>query len=232
MPMTAGDIINDRVRVTLIDRDGVRWSDEELMSYLNDGINETVRLMPRSYSTSRSVPLVSGTLQSLPEDGITFIDIIANSDADGNPGRAIRMIDRGILDVENPDWHLATGVSVVKHAMFDDRNPQQFMVHPPSDGTGHVRLTMSIEPPVITSLEDVIPLESTWTPVLVNYVLHRAYAKDAEYASNGNLSTGYYEAYLKQLGYYEQGDIKAFSRSRSHSVTQHKNAAMDQTNRG
>lgn len=219
---TAGDVLR-RVRKTLIDAEGVRWQDAELMDHLNDGLSETVRLMPRSFSASEPVKLEVGTLQSLPDRGITFIDVVRNTTAEGAGGRAVRMVDRGILDIENPDWHLMDPVSTIKHCMFDERNPQEFYVYPPSDGTGYVQLVMSVEPPVLEDEDDELPLESTYLPALVNYVLSRAYAKDADYASNANLASQYYQTYTAQLGLYKEGSREVTAGRRRQSVTESAN---------
>jgi hypothetical protein len=43
-------------------------------------------------------------------------------------------------------------------------------------------------------------VDDVYATTLINYILYRAYSKDAEYAANGALATAYYGQFMALLG--------------------------------
>ena len=97
---------------------------------LSDG-NGNIRryyIQPESTATTANMALVVGTKQSLPTGGLRLIKITRNmSDASGGASgkRAIRIVDRDILDSQEPNWHDPTvsgdaaHTTTVKHYIFE-----------------------------------------------------------------------------------------------------------------
>ena len=124
--LTGANLIS-RVQDTLQDTTGVRWIEAELLRYINDAQREVVNLKPDATATTANMALVVGTKQSLPTGGLRLIKVTRNmSDASGGASgkRAIRIVDRAILDSQEPDWHDpsvsgdAAHTTTVKHYVF------------------------------------------------------------------------------------------------------------------
>lgn len=196
MPITAQDVVT-RVRDATLDntQGGIRWVDDELIRYINDASQAIVQAKPSSHPTNTSMQLEEGTTQEAPPDAIFILDIIRNVD-----GKAIRYVDRGVLDAGHPDWHTMTPAAEIRHYMMEAHDPTRFYVYPPSDGTGSVQIVYSSEPAQVDSLTDELPLSSTYINSYVDYVLYRAYSKDADFAANRELARWYYQSFAEGLG--------------------------------
>lgn len=196
-----------------------RWTQRELVSWLNDGQKAIAKYMPSSCSRVDAIKLAAGTKQSIErllagnvrsDGGLTTSNIyggylqsiIRNMGADGaTPGRSIRLVDREVMDVNNPTWHSETGAYVSQY-MFDPRMPKVFYVYPgvPSATNAWIEISYLSDPVEVsatgsygmdgTSLT-TISVDDKYIDDLVNYILARAYMKDAEFAANGNLASAH-----------------------------------------
>lgn len=202
----AKDII-DRAEIILQDITNTRWTADELLGWLNDSQREVVLHKPDANPTNESMALDAETKQTIPAGGMQLIEVVRNMGTDGNsPGRAIRLIDRKILDEQRPDWHSETAASEIKHYCFDERDPRNFYVYPPADGTTEVELVYSSAPDNIAddfdSLgdADTITLDNIYANALLDYIIYRAYLKDAEYAANDAKAQNAYRTFLQSVG--------------------------------
>ena len=203
MSVAVNDIV-DRAETILQDTTNITWPALELIDWLNAGQIEIVLLKPEASVTNESIVLVvAETKQSLPTTGIQLLDIVRNmgTSAPGNtPGRAIRLIKRRVLDEQVPDWHSEAGDAVVKHFMFDDRDPKHFYVYPPQPAAtpGYVEVIYSSAPATVAAGND-ISIDDVYANALLDYILYRAYSKDADYAANDQRTIGHYRAFRLSL---------------------------------
>lgn len=190
-----------KVQTILQDTTGIRWPNEELIGWLNDGQREIVLYKPNAFVKNVSIRCVSGTKQSLPGDGIQLVDVVRNMGTDGNtPGRAIRITMREVLDSQLPNWHAETPSAVVKHYMYSMLDPRNYYVYPPqpNSGQGYVELVYGASPTDAT-LNSTITLDDIYMTVLIDYMLYRAYSKDTEYAADQNRAATHQNAYISAL---------------------------------
>ena len=203
-----------------------RWTQRELVSWLNEGQKAIAKYVPSSCSRVDAIKLSPGTKQSItkivaanvkPGDGSTATDVYAialsslvrNMGSDGQtPGRAIRVLDRETLDAFTPDWHTKTG-DYVEGFVFDPTTPQVFYVTPGVKSTG----SLWVEAKLIAN-PDEIPVEGSYgqdstdttvvsideqnTDDLINYILARALAKDIEPA-NAQMSMTYGQQFVSSI---------------------------------
>jgi hypothetical protein len=198
----ASTIVND-ASILLQDLTNIRWTQAELLNWLNDAQRQVLIYKPNSYTKNAIVQLIAGTRQSLPTDATLLIGATCNIGADGTTrGNAVRLVSREILDAQIPGWHNTSGASnTVAHYMYDLRDRFTFYVYPPQPTAAPTKLEIIYgASPANLALTDVISLDDIYAPVLLNYVLHRAYSKDAEYAQNTQLAMSYYEAFVSTLG--------------------------------
>lgn len=204
--MIASDII-DRARIVLNDADGVRWLDAEFLKWINDGQRVIALVRPDSCVANTSVTLVAGTKQSLPNDGLRLLDVVRNINSDSTGGRTVRMVDRDVLDTQNVNWHSETGTLVVKNFIYDNRDPKTFYVFPPATSSSKVEIIYSKNPTDVTTTGGTISVSDIYADPLLNYTLHRAYSKDAEFAQNFQLSATYLQIFQQMLGIKTQKDV-------------------------
>lgn len=197
-----------RAAETLQDLTSIRWPAAELVRYLNDAQREIGLARPDAiYGTNSAYALAVGATQTLPSNATKLITVRSN----GNGGPAIRLTSMEILDAQIPTWRSLTPKATVVHYMYDERNPRQFFVYPPAASGASVDLSYGQNPVDITepadgstwaNVDNVTPLSviDQFANVIVDYVLYRAYSKDAEYAQNAALATAYYQAFASALG--------------------------------
>jgi len=186
--------------VVLNDADGVRWLDAEFFKWINDAQRVIALVRPDSVVSNTALTLIAGSKQTLPVDGLRLLDVVRNISAGGAGGRAVRHVDRDVLDTQNPFWHEETQVGIVKNYIYDNRDPKTFYVYPPAAIGVKLEVIYSKNPTDVTALASTIAVADIYADPLLNYVLYRAYSKDAEFAQNAGLSASYLGAFNAMLG--------------------------------
>lgn len=208
MAIAVSDLVS-RAGYVLQDEGYVRWTVPELIAWINDGAAATITVKPSARSSFKVISLAEGTFQQIPDDGVRLLDVTRNIKADGvSPGRAIRLVDRQLLDDQNPDWHQARKSSTVKHYTFDDRASSEFYVYPPALVGSKVEILYAQLPPAVTSQTDTLDMSREYVDPLVSYVCYRALSKDSEFA-NGNVATLHYQAFATALGAATQSSAQS-----------------------
>lgn len=180
---------------------------------------DAIKLKP---GTKQSIELI-GAGNILPGDGspATAVygnylnDVVRNMGADGlTPGRAVRVVSREVLDSQNPDWHTITGAGRVEQFVFDPRAPKIFYVTPAvNDTPTWVEVSYLANPAEIPNTGTkaaplygvdsvnpaVISVDDKYIDDLVNYVLARAYMKDADFASSQPNASAYSGMFTSSL---------------------------------
>tara|TARA_B100000900_G_scaffold364260_1_gene338784 strand:+ start:634 stop:1341 length:708 start_codon:yes stop_codon:yes gene_type:complete len=206
--ITGANIIS-RVQDTLQDTTSVRWPEAELLRYINDAQREVVNLRPDASATTSNVQLVTGTKQTLPTTGLRLIKVTRNmSAASGSAtgGRAVRIVDIDILNTQEPDWNDPTVTgdaahgTTVKHYIFDQDDPRSFYVYPGVSGNAFVEIVFSKSPTDLSSTSSTIDIDDTFANAIIDFVLFKAYLKDAEYAGNAQRSNQHYALFNNSLG--------------------------------
>lgn len=195
-----------------------RYTQRELVTWLNEGQKAIAKYVPSSCSRVDAVKLSAGTKQSIQKIvaanvlrdgvspsadvyGIAVMSVVRNMGANGlTPGKAVRITDRETLDAYTPNWHTETGTEIAGY-VYDPKTPQVFFVTPgvKSDAVVWVDLQYMFNPPEISvtgsyGMDDAdtttVGIDESNTDDLTNYILARAYAKDSE-SSNVAMSNMY-----------------------------------------
>lgn len=198
--MQVSEIIN-RATLILQDDTNVRWTRPELLGWVNDAQREIVVHRPSASSIVTTLPLVPGTRQELPPVGIQLLDVIRNVN-----GRAVRVLKREILDAQQPDWHQHKQAAVIKHFMFDDRSPLVFYVYPPAAPAAMLEVSYSVAPVAATAESSQLSLNDIYANAVLDFVLYRAYLKDADFAGNAARAESHYQKFASAVGIKQQGD--------------------------
>lgn len=224
MALVASDILRDAQKL-LQDPDGTRWTLEELTHALNDGMLEACLHKPSAFAEAVVLTLSEGTWQTLAAGQSQFMRAVRNITDEGPPrvaGDAITPIERDALDMQIPDWHQNSVVpftSTVQHVMVDPMNPTEFYVFPGNDGTGKIEAMVAMEPTLVTipssdptvlaNYTDTIDMAPIYKSVLLDYVMHRAFAVDMQMAGSAQRATMYYQSFLNKLGVRRQVEAVA-----------------------
>lgn len=202
MTIAAKDLLLKAATI-IQDTTNTRWPAAELVGWLNSGQREVMMYRPDANQKFAPLTLVAGTRQTLPVDGIKLLDVMRNTG-----GAAIRQVKREILDAQNPGWH-TMGAGPIVHFMFDEREPRAFYVYRPAAVGAQVDALYSAYPvdiaaptagQVIADVVGDIGLPDIFEGVLTDYVLYRAYSKDAQYAGNGQRAAAHYQQFANALG--------------------------------
>lgn len=202
MAITAQSII-DKVRIILQDADKVRWTDDELLGWLNEGQREIIIYKPDAYVVNESVNLTTGTKQALPSGGLTLIDVVKNG-----TGRAVRQIDMRILDDQIPTWHSATASTNITNFMFDPRDQKNYYVYPPAASGASLDIVYAKSPSDV-AINASIQVDDVYSGALMDYVLHRAYSKDVDYAADDSRAAAHYQRFVSLMAGKEAGETAA-----------------------
>jgi len=188
----------------------------ELQDWSDEGYKEIVLLRPDANSQTATVTLAAGTRQKLSDAGtinlptaLRVLDVIRNMAATSNK-RAVRFVDRRVLDDQLSGWHAETQSVNVVHWMFDIRTPKEFLVYPPATALAQIELAYSSVPTAhalgASALDPagndatVINLDDIYANVILDYLLYRAYSKDADYAANGQRAINHLNSFNSSLG--------------------------------
>lgn len=205
----ASDLVT-RASLALFDTGQVRWSQAELLTYLNEGQRVIAVAQPTTTQDVVKYPLVPGARQAIPVDGWLLIDILRNLGPAPSfaPGPAIRVISRRLLDTFAPNWTALKPVRVVQSFIYDLRDQYQFFVYPPNDGTGIVELNYSAIPAPI-GLTQTISVTDALDAALFNYMLYRSCAKLFEGSPGPQMATAYLTVFNDLLGIKSGSEAQA-----------------------
>ena len=173
---------------TLLDPRYKRWPEAELISYINEAMKAIVARKPNAATQTVTINLESGTLQTLPAQYPILSRVTRNlTIAHGDPGGpvggpVIRPIkSRDLLDAMIPGWQSNEVLfsATVKHVIYDLANPRVFYVAPGNNGTGMIEAVVGTIPASIALSSDAIPLPDIYRNLITDYVLFKAFSKDA-----------------------------------------------------
>ena len=202
--VTTGANLLSRVESILQDTANVRWTEAELLNYINDGQREIANLKPDATALHSNVQFVTGTKQAIPTDGLRLLSVVRNmSDASGGAtgGKAIRLVARDILDTQEPNWHDptvtgdATHGTTPKHFMFDENDPLNYYVYPGIAGNAYAEIIYSQRPTDLANTSATIAVPDNYSNALIDYCCFRAFMKDAEFAGNQQRAGAHYQTF-------------------------------------
>lgn len=178
---------------------------------------DAIRLKPGTRQSIELIPqesiLVDGvTPATKPMRGSMLLSADYNLGSTGmRPGRAIVIVDKDVLDRSNPMWHdpRCACTEVIEYT-YDPRVPKQFYVNPGVAASTPVwaMLTIAAEPELHVTTVDFTADPADDTPISVadsyadelqNFVLARAYMKDAEVEGSANMVAAHTKLFVDSV---------------------------------
>lgn len=192
----------------LLDTAEARWTQAELLGYLNDGQRQIAQIRPDASVANANVTLIAGTKQAIPAVGLRILDVVRNMGSDGaTPGKPITLIDREMLDLSRPNWHTESQSAAIKHYAYDQRNPRNFYVYPPALVDTKVEAVYSVSPANVAAVGDPITLDDIYADCLLDWMLYRAFSKETEQATGVQHANMHLQTFMATLGQKIQTDI-------------------------
>ena len=212
MPIEVKSILQNASVALADERDHRRWPLAELLANLHDGLLELQERRPDAFSAARPHLLTAGARQTVAgvHSVLSATMNVLRSDPTV-PRRTVRMVTRLHLDNSDREWVGRPQATLIENAALDNHEREKFWVQPPSDGQGAVELQVSIRPELVGIAAGANPLllnsyaftldvPREFAPALTYYVLHRAWAKDADFAANQQNSNKYYDWFKQAIG--------------------------------
>lgn len=203
MATTTLKTVIDRCKTTLqeVTSDGTRWSNNELVDWAGEFYQFASSMNPGEFSDMREFQCVAGTKQDAPGDMVQVLDIIRNLEGSKAP---IIASTKNVLDSTRRGWHGEVPTNSQEVFILDERYPRQFYVWPPASAGSLIEIA-GVVIPEKHSLADysggvaVIKCSDRLVPPMVDYVLFRAYSKDADFAGNANRANVHYTTCVNAL---------------------------------
>ena len=197
----------------------VRWPRVELQNWLNESYLQIALLRPDASSKTGTLTCVAGSRQTITSGfstALRLLDVVRNLASSSNK-KVVRLIDRSVLDDQRPAWHTDTASVNIQNYTFDVRQPKEFFVFPPAttsaqlevvyaDLPGSHSLSASALDPTGSNAE-VIKVDDTYLSVITDWILYRAFSKDAEFAANAARAGAHYQTFMSSIGNKTQSDV-------------------------
>lgn len=198
----------DRAETITQDKTSVRWPKQEWLNWYNDAILFVVNHRPdKSVKNVDFVVDNTDSKQALPADALALFTVTRNKVS----GRPIRQLSRNQLDDQYNDWHMHMDDDV-DHYIYDERDPKNFYIYPRPTGANHVIEIIHPYAPAAIVIADfdtdttVIGVDDSFVNALLDFMLYRAYSKDADYAANAQRAVNHLQAAESSLGIKTQAD--------------------------
>lgn len=196
----------------------IRWPRIELQNWMNESYLAITLARPDANAKSGTFTCSTGTRQVLTDQfasALRLLDVTRNM-ATTSSYRVIRLVARSVLDDQRPGWHAETGTVNIQHYTFDPRQPKEFFVYPPATDSAQVEVVYTDSPGAHNLSEsdldpegantEVIKLDDIYMSPIIDWVLYRAYSKDAEYGANEQRAQASYAAFSAALSTKNQVD--------------------------
>lgn len=199
------------------DADQATWTAPQGLAWLNDAQRVIALLRPDASVSRETVQLDPGVTQTIT--GRRLIALHWNMGSDGaTRGRVIRLVERGVMDDNVPNWPAVTPGTEITEYMYDSRNPGEFDVYPPVTPSPAVwvELTQAVNPADVDDAGDPITLGDVYAPVIVSWMAYRYFSRDSEETPNWARAAGFYKDVFNQLDVKMRLDIMIDPKMRAH----------------
>lgn len=202
----------DRVSEVLQDVGRTTWTEPQLLEWANDAVRALVLARPDVSAIKETIALVSGTRQRLNGgNDLRFIQANCNMGSSGFiAGRSITQGDIRAMDAYNPSWRTDPPGQEVRHYFFDEALPREFEVYPPvslSYGNVYIEVSKSVLPVAITATGDTVPVDEIYAPALTEWMLYRAFIRDADDTPSVTRATWHFRGFFNLLQVKMRADM-------------------------
>lgn len=185
------------------------YSQTQLGAWVNDAQRAISIARPDANVSIENFLLSPGvSRQTLPATANRLGGLIRNMGTDGlTPGRGITgPVPREPLDAVLPLWTVTTG-AFVKQYVYDEDTPLVFYVYPPVSGAWYVEAKFFKIPVNVTLPSSTIDLPDIYAPVIREWILYCAFARDSERTPNWVRAARHLTNFYQLLGVKTNSDL-------------------------
>lgn len=196
----------DKASLFLEDPDKARWSNNTLISFLNDGLKRLIVIDTSANPQYTAHPLDMGAKQSISNNALYLLDVLYNTDVTGVvQGKAPLRVKKATLDFTNPKWTQTTKQDTVQFYMYELEDNNTFYVYPPNTGDGFLYIKEAQFLTEVTAPTDSIPLSFEYQLALSYYICFSCFMMDTDTANDAKAER-YRSLFLDQLSQLKQSD--------------------------
>lgn len=209
MPLVVADVARE-VQYLLQDTDGARWTPAQLAVWIAECHTYLASIAPAVCIERAPVAVATGGVQSLPATILQLGRILGVCDSNGVVSSSITEISDKELFLEQPAW-MSSAAGTPLHFAKATGDKSKYYLYPPQNGSGYVLMdyvSVPVDPDDIDwtdgspTLTQINTLDAELLPVVVDYVMYRAFGIDADNISNMALSDKYFDMFASKLAAY------------------------------
>ena len=163
---TIQDVVTE-VRAAIQDErvGAYRYSDPFIVRVVNHSLKRIALTRPDIFAVIAPMSCVAGSVQTAPSDSIRIIDVLYGAD-----GHSVNEVSQEAMDLALQTWQAGTTAPATDW-MRHIRNPNQFLVYPPS-ANGQTLTIEYAQGPQTYAITDVVSiLADAYFPVVIDCVV-------------------------------------------------------------
>jgi hypothetical protein len=192
--MTPAGIISEARKLVNDDRAPLRYSDTDMLGFVNQTLKRMAMFRPDLFSYIGEVSTSANTtFQSMPANSIRLVEIFGVKD-----GNTITEVNREVFDQTYPGWRTEpAGVPV--NFMRHVRNPNVYFLYPRPTAGVILLAEYAKVPPNYSLAATIIAPVNAYFPVLVDGVVYLAESVDDEHVNSGRAKL-FLDSFTQALG--------------------------------
>lgn len=199
-----------QVQTVLLDLTGDRFALTELQWWLNAAYREIIIIRPDANTVVGTLNCAAGVRQNIAvsfTDAVRLIEVVRNV-ASGSDGSTVSLADRESIDGQRRTWTKDPASISIDMYMYDPRAPLQFLVYPPALNTAQLEIIyVAVPAPHTLSLvqlqnpatAETVRIFDTYVNQIIDYILYRAYSKDAGDPTYAQRALAHNQAFINSL---------------------------------
>ena len=209
--------ITQRVQAILRDANNDSWPEDAIHESILEAEKVIVNYRPDAAPIDTTLTCVAGIKQSITELDPApnrLLSVKYNRVNDVN-GRSVRRVGIGDLDAIRPNWRSATGATVIREFMHDEREPLIFYVNPPAAVGAKLQLSYSAIPTRYGVVDDATntTISDLYEPMIIEWAMYRLFGHDIEGSVNIGRSQQHLTTFERMMGIKVDSDRKSSPRN-------------------
>lgn len=192
--MTPSDVIVE-VRKLLQDTQApYRYSDTDLVGYVNQTLKRMAVLRPTLFTNITSVPLTANSvIQDLPSDAHRLVQVFYIDNYN-----SVNEVEREVLERAYPQW-VSDPAGIPFNFIRHPRNATKFFLYPRPIANLTATVEYVVEPTTYTIGDTILYLKDTYLGVVIDGVMFLASSIDDEHVLS-NRAKLFMESFTQALG--------------------------------
>lgn len=192
--MTPADIIVEARKLLQDTRVPYRYSDDDLLGYINHTVRRMLTLRPDLFTTIEEIPTApANILQQLPAGSHRLVDIFSVVNHN-----SVNEVERLSMERAYPQW-VSDPPGVPYNFMRHPRNPTQFFLYPKPIPGLQLLAEYTVVPELYELQDEMNPPGDAYMAAVIDGVVFLASSIDDEHVEQGRAAL-FQESFMQGLG--------------------------------